>query len=185
MNDNVPENQEMPDDNIAENDDAESRIEKIPDIVFEGVPEEHKSSAEKVVQRFASLIHYQEQFSGPIPPPKILKGYEDITSGSANRIISMAEKEQEHRHSMEKSMLNSGNRREELGLWFGFVLAMTLGLGGIYLISIGRPVEGFVAIIAEITTLVGAFILAQREKRLENVDQDQSKQLQDASQEKE
>lgn len=33
-----------------------------------------------------------EQFSGPIAHPKHLREYEDIVPGSAERIISMAEK---------------------------------------------------------------------------------------------
>ena len=33
------------------------------------------------------------EFSGPIPPPSIIEGYERVLPGSADRIISMAEKQ--------------------------------------------------------------------------------------------
>jgi len=43
----------------------------------------------------------QEFFAGPLPPPRILKGYEEVLSGSADRIFRMAENEQSHRHALE------------------------------------------------------------------------------------
>ena len=46
----------------------------------------------------------QGEFSGPIPPPNIIEGYEKIVPGSADRIISMAERQSEHRQKMEQKM---------------------------------------------------------------------------------
>lgn len=45
----------------------------------------------------------QESFSGPIPHPDLLQGYENIKEGFAERIVRMAEKEQEHRFEHENS----------------------------------------------------------------------------------
>jgi uncharacterized membrane protein len=42
-------------------------------------------------------------FSGPVPPPDLLAGYESVLPGSAERIIRMAETEQSHRHGREQS----------------------------------------------------------------------------------
>nr|DAR22085.1 MAG TPA: putative membrane protein [Caudoviricetes sp.] len=47
-------------------------------------------------------IMVQQHFSGPIPPPEILSGYEQIHPGFADRIISMAEKQSAHRQGLEK-----------------------------------------------------------------------------------
>lgn len=38
------------------------------------------------------------QFTGPLPPPEQLLQYEQISPGFADRIVTMAEKEQENRH---------------------------------------------------------------------------------------
>jgi len=43
-----------------------------------------------------------ETYAGPLPPPKLFEGYEQVLKGSADRILTMAEKEQSHRHSFEK-----------------------------------------------------------------------------------
>ena len=59
-----------------------------PEAVLRELPEDLRNS----VIEFAS-------FSGPIPPPAMLGKYEEYLIGSAERIVRMAEKEQEHRHN--------------------------------------------------------------------------------------
>ena len=48
-----------------------------------------------------SILVQAASFAGPLPPPGLLKGYEDVFPGSAERIISMAEKYGDHRRAME------------------------------------------------------------------------------------
>lgn len=38
---------------------------------------------------------------GPLPPVDVLKGYESILEGAADRVVKMAEREQEHRHAID------------------------------------------------------------------------------------
>src|SRR5687768_13622143 len=47
------------------------------------------------------LIEVSTTYSGPIPPPAILRGYEDIVPGSADRIMGWAESQTKHRHKLE------------------------------------------------------------------------------------
>lgn len=47
------------------------------------------------------LIAQQMSYSGPLPPSSEMRKYEEIAPGSAERILAMAEKEQEHRHASE------------------------------------------------------------------------------------
>lgn len=67
----------------------------------------------------------QSEFSGPIPPPNIIKGYEEILPGAADRIIRMAETQACHRQAMEKKMVDSESRDSLLGIFFAF----SLGIG--------------------------------------------------------
>ena len=48
------------------------------------------------------LVRVSEKFAGPIPPPPVMKQYEEILPGSADRILKMAENQSEHRQWMEK-----------------------------------------------------------------------------------
>lgn len=41
-------------------------------------------------------------FSGPLPTPEIIGGYEQVLPGAAERVFQMTEKEQEHRHATDR-----------------------------------------------------------------------------------
>lgn len=51
----------------------------------------------------ARLTH----FSGPLPPPEVLKGYDLVVPGAALRIIQHAEREILHRHEMDQMQCKS------------------------------------------------------------------------------
>lgn len=88
-----------------------------------------------VRQSMVRIAHEIAEFSGPLPPPSYLREYDTIVSGAADRIISMAEAEQKHRHRWERSALNNTT----IGLWFGFLIALGLVGGGVYSVYIGQP----------------------------------------------
>lgn len=76
-------------------------------------------SAELDIERFLSGLPDEEaedvrlallqsvSFRGPLPPPALYEHYEEVLSGSADRILRMAEKEQDHRISWEQSELKA------------------------------------------------------------------------------
>ena len=73
---------------------------------------------EEVIQAIRS------EFSRPIPPPSIIKGYEEVLPGSADRIIRMAEEQARHRQEMEKKMIDFEARDSLLGILFAFSLGV-------------------------------------------------------------
>jgi uncharacterized membrane protein len=88
-----------------------------------------------VRQSMVRIAHEVAEFSGPLPPPSYLREYEIIIAGAADRIISMAEAEQKHRHRWERSALSNTT----IGLWFGFLIALSLVGGGVYSVYAGLP----------------------------------------------
>ncbi len=63
---------------------------------------EKQQEAERVV---GMILH--KSHSGPLPPPEDLAHYDAICPGAADRIITMAESNMEHRQSMEKTLIKS------------------------------------------------------------------------------
>ncbi len=55
------------------------------------------------------------RFQGPLPPPQMLREYEDVFSGCADRIVAMAERQSAHRQAMEKVALRQRTRRSVWG----------------------------------------------------------------------
>lgn len=112
-------------------------------------------------------------FSGPLPPPEALEKYNQALPGAAERILAMAEKQQDHRQELEQKVVFSNAAAQKQGLYLGFVVAMTAILGGVWLISIGKEATGLVSIITAITSLVGVFVYGknQQKKELDNKSQ--------------
>ncbi|TIP90766.1 MAG: DUF2335 domain-containing protein [Mesorhizobium sp.] len=63
----------------------------------------NQSNRGEIVTRMVSVV--QERFSGPIAHPRHLRAYDDIVPGSAERIIRMAEKAQDHNAGMIRKLL--------------------------------------------------------------------------------
>jgi uncharacterized membrane protein len=73
------------------------------------------------------------QHRGPIPAPHQLREYNAIVPGSADRILSMAEKEQANRHQWEQRHLTFDFATNIFQLSLGFLLSLALAGGAVYL----------------------------------------------------
>lgn len=76
-----------------------------------------------------TLVH--QSYQGPIPPSLELQRYEEVLPGAAERIISMAEKEQAQRHGREDketaaniNLAHKGQWIHSLGMVFAFVISI-------------------------------------------------------------
>lgn len=108
-------------------------------------------------------------YSGPIPSPEILLGYERALPGLAERIIRMAEQETAHRHKTEKDIIaiqekDMKEARSEVrrGQHYAFVLclaAITLGAGAIFA---GHDTAGATLGTVGLGSLVTAFVVGRK-----------------------
>jgi uncharacterized membrane protein len=82
-----------------------------------------------VYQEFHSIARVERrlEYSGPLPHPEILDGYEKVLSGSADRILKMAEKQLDHRISNENKLVDAENQSRLLGLIISRVNSPPLG----------------------------------------------------------
>lgn len=104
-------------------------------------------------------------FSGPLPPPELLAQYNQVLPGAAERIFAMAEAQQSHRHSMEKTIVAANIAAQKLGALLGFFLVLIVASCGVYLIASGKPVGGLAAIVTALSSLVAVFIYGKLEQR--------------------
>jgi len=103
----------------------------------------------------------EQSYSGPIPPPAFLKAYEEIVPGSANRILSMAEKNSDHSIQMDKEQISLAHRHlnnQQRGQNYTLIcFVIVAGLSG-YAIHKGYSTAGIAVLISEIVALAGVFI---------------------------
>lgn len=99
-----------------------------------------------------------QSFSGPLPPPEVLAKYNDAVPNGAERIMAMAEKQQAHRQAIESRVIKWNTLDQRMGLFLGFVLALSVAAGGFWLIYAGKDGVGIAAVITSIAGPTGAFI---------------------------
>ncbi|CAK8742109.1 hypothetical protein SODG_005429 [Sodalis praecaptivus] len=56
-----------------------------------------------------------ETFTGPFPPPDILEKYNQVLPGAAERIFSLTEREQQHRHFIQSKAIDGALKRIAVG----------------------------------------------------------------------
>jgi uncharacterized membrane protein len=87
------------------------------------------------------------EFRGALPHPQLLKQYDQVVPGAADRIVGLAEDQVHHRQAMEV--------RSQI---FTFSLALITVLGGIVLITLGKAAQGLVPLVAAVAGLGGLFV---------------------------
>ena len=93
------------------------------------------------------LVSQSIAYSGPLPPAAEFERYEHAQSGTAERLLVLAEKESEHRRENENKLVDSK-------------VKITLGsLGGIFAsIFLGKPLGAIAPAIVALTSLAAVFI---------------------------
>lgn len=100
-------------------------------------------------------------FSGPIPPPEILKGYNDIIDGGANRILIMTEMQLSHRISLEKDVIKQQQKQSGRGQIMGFILAFLCLGSATFLGFTGHDTLAGIIATTTILGLVAVFVLGK------------------------
>lgn len=116
------------------------------------------------------IIHQQAELSiqsGPLPPAEELGKYEAICPGAADRILTMAEKQQQHRFTLEGRAVQDQGVRSRYGLLTGLNVALASIGGGVYCISTGHDIAGGTIVTGSIVSLVSVFVIGSKSQKEE------------------
>lgn len=119
------------------------------------------------VGKFIAVARVVEAHYGPLPHPRIMRQYQEILPGAADRIITMAEKQQAHRMGLENSVISGDIKRADRGLLFGFVLFLVFAGGGIALLWTGKSTEGYALLLSSLIGGIANFVRVGRERKRE------------------
>ncbi len=134
---------------------------ELPELaeILNTLPVEKQQGIIKEIQMLTAVK--QESFSGPLPHPQILRGYEDIKEGFAERILRMAEKEQDHRFSCDDKMIDATVSANNQGHWMGVIIAIVFaGIAGV-LGFIGQTTVAAIIGGLDLVSLVTVFVTNQ------------------------
>lgn len=157
----VPQNAEREDVASPELEESEELIGEILDL-----PPEKR---EKILEIF---------YRGPIPPPGMLRQFNDVVPGAAKQIMEDAHAEHlhrremeridlEHAHDMDRRQLKAAVWQSRAGQVIAFVLSFSAIGVGAWLIYNDKSGWGFALILLELAGLAAAFLYNDRRQRLE------------------
>lgn len=141
------------------------------------MPEPERRQAIDIVHEAMTSVSYQ----GPIPPPAMLRGYNDINPGIADRIIVMAEREQAFRHEWENKALANDQKYAMTGLVAGWTTALGLAAGATFAGVYEATAVGVALAAASATGMVWKLVQGRSEEpRRVSADQEPSPKMRDS-----
>ena len=112
------------------------------------------------------IIQQLSHFSGPLPSPENLLNYDRIIPGTANRIIEMAEKNQEQRLYVDRIMAESDVKKSLRGQIFGFAVAVIAFTVATICAFLNQKEIGIASIGFSLVSIVSTFVLGRKSKEI-------------------
>lgn len=150
---------------VSPKEEIQEILQEVPDEVLIGViadrfQREPNEEAKKVVQIVA-----EQSFSGPIPPPSMLREYNAVDEGLANRIVTMAETQQNHRQQLENKSVEAAIKTESRGQHYALIVSVLIIAGSMYLIGTGKEIAGSILAGGTLTGLAYIFITGRKKEK--------------------
>lgn len=120
------------------------------------------SGQTRVEQRVVSVT-----WSAPLPPAEELERYAAIMPDLPSRLVANWENQTNHRIDLEKRVIQGDVRRANWGLILGWIFAMALLAGSVFLISTGHEGIGVTTLLIELAALGGTLVFSDFRRRQE------------------
>ncbi len=134
----------------------------------------------------AASLRISSGYSGPLPPPGLLRQFNQVVPGLAERIIDLAEKEADHRRSIELQQLSAhiedmraARAESRLGQVFGLTIGIVAIVSGAITASLGAEWPGSLIGGGGVIGLVAVFVLGRVLRNRDEASDDGSAETED------
>ena len=111
-------------------------------------------------QLILSLV--QSRWESPLPPPQILRGYETVVPGSAERILAKFEQQAEHRMALEKVAVAEQLKQSARGQLFALIISISGLACSLVMAMTAHEKPAMIIGGATLVALVSAFLSARK-----------------------
>lgn len=140
----------------------EERLLKENPNLFQGMK---KDQRQQLIRTLVLTLH--KTHIGPLPDVETLEGYANLIPNGADRVMQMAERQANHRMTMEAKHLDGSIAQSNRGQWMGFFVAIFgLSLSGLLAYFDHEILASSIATVT-IVGLVTVFVLGKRAQRKE------------------
>ena len=136
----------------------------IPDevaTILKDLPE----AQQQAVRAVLIGVSYQRLWQGPLPPPDLLKEYNDTFPDAAERIFGEVLRQTTHRIELEKQVIPEQIRQSNRGQVYGLVVALSFLLAAFILVALGHGMYGTIIGSIDLVALVTVFVIGRREEK--------------------
>jgi uncharacterized membrane protein len=109
-------------------------------------------------------------YSGALPPPSILREYDQVVPGAAERLLRQAESQTRHRQNLEQTVASETSRRSREGLISGVVVVLGLEFVAALAVIYHQPFLAAFFGGGGPAALAGVFVYGRREQREERLE---------------
>lgn len=119
----------------------------------------------------SAMVEMRQTFCGPLPRPADFKAYKEVLSNAPERILLMAEKQQQHRIDSEERIIKADIRESIFGQVFAVLLVVLFLAAAVYLGINGHDwLAGIVATLSATISAIFYLKSTPSNKDLDNVD---------------
>ncbi len=113
----------------------------------------------------------QQSTNGFLPPPMMLRQYEEVLEGSADRMMKMWESEVSSRQEYDDKLATGYMAKVRRGQWFGFIVCLTAIGAGTVLSLMGYPWVGGGSLLTGGAIMATAFLRDMRHRDDDDTDE--------------
>lgn len=142
--------------------ELEQELLSVNPRIFDGIKKDKK---EEILRSFSITLIQEKSHSRPLPDAETLIQYNSVIPNGADRIMSMAEKQQNHRISIETQVIISQNKQSGLGQVFGLIIGLFGISCGTFLAYSGEPTVGGIIAGGTVVSLVSVFVIGKTRQK--------------------
>ncbi len=103
---------------------------------------------------------YRKRFESIFPPVDAIEAFENLHIGAAEKIIKLAEQEQEHRHAMERVTLATYERAKRFGMICALFTVLIISYISLDLFKLSKNIEAIIFLLITFGTIFGISLLS-------------------------
>lgn len=130
-------------------------------------PATEQTAPKPLRPRGSRVMVARSMFSGPMPPPELVREYEQILPGAAQYFFAALERQSLHRQQLEQNVISANISNERTGMWLAFALAVIAMVSGTLLIHENRDPQGLSLIVGTMVSLCAVFVYSRTRARRE------------------
>lgn len=144
----------------------------------------NKKGGQSPHQTVGGVAVYQHE--GPLPAVQDLVGYNQLVPGAAERIIAMAERQQQHviesqrkqlelqheelevqrdQQQQNREVIRASEKITKRNQWFAFLVVLVAFAFAGYLVHMGQTIGGIALFVGEISALLALFLRGDKGNR--------------------